>query len=471
MGKRPEDIKKQKEKELEKKRKALEKSRAEAKKNDPAYMEKIKQEKAEAKRIKREAACGRIGVVTEKIISNKLFLPVTAALCFAVICGICYMNGDRIFSSDFSIQALFHCLYVGDFSIGVSSRLLIGSFLSLFSDTITADLIDAFARVFLYISFILQSVFTAFVIRKGIAQKNSFMLLLSAVFMVCPVTVCAYTLYFGVLDLYNYIIFIIAMIILVKGKSSLQFLIPVLSVIGLLIHYSYFFAFFPALFVIGLYRIVNSEGKQLKKEAAALGINSTVSVGGFFYLTLFAKNFLMMNSGEMLEYVHSKVNDSVRIFDDYLMYYIYDIFKGTQMSDTSSSLSALININNELRKPNASVQYLMFISLLLILFWVICAVLTKREKGKGKLPFIAACVMPLALVPELILSSDTWRWIASTVFCLFYVLFAFYIMKVPSLEKLFSDMKKMRLSGKIAITVILAIYIVLCFVFEHRIYT
>lgn len=470
MGKKPEDIKKQKEKELNKKRKTLEKRRLEAKKNDPAFTEKMKQKKAEDKRIKSEALKEKIGTVTKNIASNKLFLPVAAVLCFAVMCGICYMNDDRIFSSDFTMQGIFHCLYVGDLSIGLSSRLLIGSILSLFTDTVTVESINSFAKVFLYISFILQSVFTAFVIRKGFAERNSFMLLLCAIFIVCPVTVCAYTLFFGVLDLYNYIIFIIAMIILVKGKSSLQFLIPVLSVIGLLIHYSYFFAFFPPLFVMGLYRTVNSEGKQFKKETAALGINSAVSVGGFFYLTIFAKNFLIMNANEMLEYVHSKTDSSVLIFDDYLMYYIYDIFKGTQMTNTSTSLSALININNELRKTNASAKYLLFISLLLVIFWIICALLVKTEKGKNKLPFIAACVMPLALIPELILSSDTWRWIASTVFCLFFVLFAFYLIKAPALTELFSKMKKTKPAVRIAISVILLAYFGYCFIFEHVLY-
>ncbi len=470
MEKRPEDIKKQKEKELEKKKKALEKRRSEVKKNDPAFTEKIQQKKAEEKRIKSEAVKEKIGTVTKSIASGKLFLPVTAVLCFAVMCGICYMNNNRIFSSDFTMSGLFHCLYVGDLSIGLSSRLLIGSILSLFTDTITAEAINSFARIFLYISFILQSGFTAFVIRKALAEKNSLMLLLSAIFIVCPVTVCAYTLFFGVLDLYNYVIFIIAMIILVKGKSSLQFLVPLLSIIGLLIHYSYFFAFFPALFVLGLYRTVNSEGKQLKKEAAALSINSAVSVGGFFYLTIFAKNFLIMNANEMLEYVHSKADSSVLIYDDYLMYYLYDIFKGTQMTDTSSSLSALININNELRKTDGSVRYLLFISLLLIIFWIISALLVKTEKGKGRLPFIAACVMPLALVPELVLSSDTWRWIASTVFCLFFVLFAFYLIKAPALTELFERMKKMKPAVRITITVILLAYFGYCFIFEHVLY-
>ncbi len=401
--------------------------------------------------------------------SSRLSIPVFAVLCFGVICAISYMHGYKIFSSSFSVSGLFHCLYVGDFSIGLSSRLLIGSLISLFTDTVTKQSIDITARIFLYISFILQSVFTALVVRRGIAEKNIFMLLLSVIFIVCPVTVCAYTLFFGVLDLFNYVIFIISVIVIVKGKSSVQFLVPVLSVIGLLIHYSYFLAFFPAVFVLSLYRTVNSEGAKIKTEAFSLGINSAVSVGGFFYLTLLAKNFLVMAPEQMLEYVHSKTDSTVMIYDNYLLYYLYDIFIGEQMPDAVTSLSALINKNNELRSIGNTIQYLLFIALILVIFWFVSAILVKKEKGKGRLPFIAACVMPLALVPELILSSDSWRWIASTSFCMFFVLFSFWIMKVPALTELLENIKK-KIPLKASLIAVLCIYIVACFIFEHRLF-
>lgn len=412
---------------------------------------------------------------TDKLIAGAVgslwFVPVTAVLCFAAICGICYMQEEMIFADDFKMQGIFHCLYVGDFSIGISSRLLIGSLLSLFTETLSADVIDGFAKVFLYLSFILQAFFAAVVIRKALREKNNYMLIIAAVFVVCPVTVCAYTMFFGVLDLYNYVLFIAAMIILIKGKSNLQLLIPLISAAGLLIHYSYFFAFFPALFVMGLYRAVSCEKKQLGKEAAALGLNTAVSVGGFFFLTLIAKNFMVMTPEQMLEHVHSKADKTVMIYDDYLMYYIYDIFKGTQMTDSASSLSALININGELRKPVATLQYLLFISLIALIFWTVMIILAKKEKDvKKKLPYIAACVMPFALVPELILSSDTWRWIASTTYCLFYVLFALYLMNPPVLSELSEKMKKMKPAGKTVISVILLAYFAYCFIFEHVIY-
>lgn len=470
VGKKPEDIKKQKEKELEKKRKALEKKRAEKYKDDPQFAERIKKEAMERKLTEKELRKSSFSAFGEKIVSSVMFVPVTALIAFAVICLLCYLNGYRIFSSDMSVTGLFHCLYVGDFSIGISSRLLIGSILSLFTDTITAESIDIFARVFLLLSFILQSALTAFVLKKGLKEKNIFIVILSCIFIVNPMTVFAYTLFFGVLDLYNYVVFIIAVMILMKGKSYFQFAIPLLSVAGLLIHYSYFLAFFPSVFVFGLYRAVNSEGKELKREATVLTVNSAVSVGGFLYLTILAKKFLFMNAEEMIEYVVSKTDTTVFVYEDYLNYYLFDIFKGTQMEDTASSLSALININRELTDTGVLIRYLLFIAPVLIIFWTVFAVGAKREKGKGKLPFIAACAMPLALVPELILSSDTWRWVSGTVICMFFVLFGFYLMKAPSVTGIFEDIKQMKRPVKISVSVILLIYFVSCFVFEYKQY-
>lgn len=463
MGKKKIDIKAQKEKELEKKRKALEKRRLEAKKQDPAFVNQLKNEKKQ----KRSEA---LSSAAEKIASKKYFFPVTALICFAVMCAICYIHGFRIFSKDFQVTFIFHCLYAGDLSIGFSSRLLIGSILSLFNDVITREAIDVFAKIALYLSLALQAVLSAAVIKKGIRDKNFLILLFAAVFVINPVTVCSYTYYFGTLDLYNYIVFLVAVFILIRGKSGIQLLVPLLGAAGLLVHYSFFFAFFPALFVLALYRTVNAQKGELKKEGVALGINSVLSVGLFFYLSLFAKNFLFMSSGEMLSYVKSKVDENVYIFEDYLNYYLFDIMRGEQMTSTGNSLSELIKINMELTRLSVYIKYMAFISVLLIAFWVIWAVLIKREKGKNKLPFIAAAVMPFALVPELILSSDVWRWVASTVLCQFVTLFAFYVMKAPSVVTLFDDIKKVKTPVKIAVILMAVAYIAGGFFFEHSLY-
>lgn len=457
MEKRQDDAKRGKKKESENKKK-------DTKKTDPVKKKNIAS-------VSDESEVKKLYFFLEKITGNMFFVPVMTLLCFAIMCATCYLNDYRIFDSDFSVNGLFHCLYVGDFSIGLTSRVLIGSILSLFTDNITRQAINIFAKVFLYISFLIQSVITSFVIRKGFSEKNIFMLLLSLIFILSPVTICTYTYYFGVLDLYNYVVFLIALAVLIKGKGSLQFSVCAFSVLGLLIHYSFFLAFFPALFVIGLLRTVNSSGKELKKEAVALGLNSVLSVGGFFYLSVLAKNHLRMNADEMIEYVYSKVNSkNVFIYDDYLKYYIFDIFKGEQMPDTGSSLSELIKINVTLAKPGIHLKYLLYLSVVLIIFWWICGALVRREKGKGKLPFIAACIMPLQIIPELILSSDVGRWIASTMLCMFMVLFAFYLMEVPSFKEFFADVKKKKLPIKLSVVAVLIVYLCVGFFFDRILY-
>ncbi len=464
MAKKPEDIKKQKEKELAKKRKALEKRRAEARKNEPGFSESLREQKYRQRDMK-------LSVYTERLAENKLTVPILAVICFGIMCLICYLGEYRIFSPDFKVTGIFHCLYLGDYSIGLSSRLFVGSIITMFTDVITADTINAFAKTALYISLVLQSLLAAAVIKYGIKNKSIFVLLISLVFIVNPVSVCTYTFYFGTLDLYNYIIFLVCTAILIKGKSSYQFAVPVLGIVGLLIHYSFFFAFFPALFVLGTYRTVNADSGNVKKEAAALGINSVASVGMFFWLSVFAKRFIRMSSEEMLAYVKSKIDpESVYVFDDYLNYYILDIYKNEKMPDTATSLAELIKINTELTAPGVYIKYLLFISVPLIMFWGIWAMLIKAEKGKGKLPFIAAAVMPFALVPELILSSDVWRWVGSTMLCQFVVLFAFCLMKVPSVAELFEKARKMKLPVKLVCIFILTAYIIGGFFFEHSLY-
>lgn len=429
--------------------------------------EKREQERLIEKELKKE----KLSAVFEKALSSKLILLPIAVLCFGIMCAVCYINGYRIFHPEFHVNGLFHCLYVGDFSIGLSSRLLIGSIMSLLTDKITADAIDSFSLIFLIISFILQSLITAAVIRKGIIKKDAFMLILSVIFVMNPLTVCMYTAFSGILDLYNYVVFLVAAMILIKGRSGVQLVIPVLSVAGLLIHYSFFMAFFPALFVIGLYRTVKSSGKQLKTEAAALTLNSVLSVGGFFYLTLFAKDHLRMTADEMIAYVRTKTDSAdVFIYDDYLKYYLYDIFKGEQMYGAKQSLTELIKINLTLSKPGEHLKFLLFISVLLIIFFGFIIAVLKKEKGKGRLPFIAALIMPLALIPELILSSDVGRWIAGTAYSVILVIFAFYLMNVPSAEAVCEDIKNLKKPLKLTGLAAAVIYIAAGLFFLKTVY-
>ncbi len=419
---------------------------------------------------KAELFRGKLTASLEKSAEFPLFVPLAALLCFAVMCGLLYLNGYKIFSSSFRVTGLFHCLYVGDFSVGLGSRLLIGSILSLFCDTVTSAAIDTFAKVSLIFVLICQAVLSGVIIRRSFAEKNIFMLLLAAIFTVCPLTVFAFPYFYGVLDLYNFAVFISSAAVLIKGKGSAGFIAAVMTVVGLLIHYSYFLAFFPALFVLALHRVVNVRGTALKREAAGLGVHSVLATGGFLYLSVIAKNHLVMTADEMIEYVHSKVDATVFIYDDYLKYYLYDIFRGTQMNDTGSSLSALVNINRELVNEEACISYLLFFAPVLLIFWGIFGYLAVKEKSVSRLPFIAACIMPLALVPELILSSDSWRWISSAALSVFFVLFGFIAMRVPSLMKLFDDMKKTKPVVKIGAAVILSAYFVWCLFYEHVYY-
>lgn len=454
------NIKNQKEKELEKNSKAPEKRRQEKMKSGSSY----KAENKEKEKNEKPAVKDGAGDFAARAVSFPLFVPLMTIAGFMLCSAVCYICGYSIFSPSFGVDGLFHCLYIGDFSIGLSSRLLVGSVLSLFSDTVTADMIDIFAKVFLYLSFVLQSLLSACIIKKGLRDKNIFLILLAVLFVMNPVSVCTYARYFGVLDLFFYVVFLFAVIIQIKGRSTLQFFVAALSIAGLLIHYAYFLAFFPSLFVLGLYRTVNAEKKDSLKEAAALGVHSVLSTGMFFYLTVFAKNCLIMTSEEMLAYVNSKADKSLFIYGDYLNYYLYDIFRGEQIYDTGSSLSALVNINMELVKPDVCIKYLLLTAPLFVLYYAVCVLLIKGAKGKKRLPFIAMAAMPLALVPELILSSDSLRWITSTVLCLFTVMFALILMKAPEAEELTEKFTKLKKPLRLSAYVLTAVYMLLCLI-------
>lgn len=456
MGKKPEDIKKQKEKELAKKRKALEKRRREANKNDPQYVKKLQGEK-------QNKFDKNLSFLTEKIVSNKFCLPVLTVICFFIMSAVCYIKGYKIFASDFDVIMPFQCLYAGDFSIGFCSRLFIGSVLSLFTDFVTTETINIFARTAFYLSFVLQSFIAAAVIKKGIGNRNWLILLFAAVFLVDPVTVCQYAFYHGLLDLYNYIVFLVCVLILTRKSSYLQFAVPILSFIGLAIHYQYFMAFFPAVFVLGLYRTVNCEKTALGKEAAAFGINTVISCAFFFYFVVLAEKTLTMTSDEMLNYVSSKTD--AFIFEDYLVYYLYGSHKGIEYSTLGDFLGYLVQYTFKLTRPSVYIKYLSFTAPLFISFWSIWGVLIKREKGLCKLPFIFASIMPFALVIELLISSDVWRWVSAAVVSQFTVLFALYIMKAPCVNTLLNNIKNMKKSVKITVLFLFAAYMAFCFAF------
>ena len=118
----------------------------------------------------------------------------------------------------------------------------------------------------------------------------------------------------------------------------------------------------------------------------------------------------------------------------------------------------------ELVKPDVCIKYLLLTAPLFILYYAVCVLLIKGAKGKKRLPFIAMAAMPLALVPELILSSDSLRWITSTVLCLFTVMFALILMKAPEAEELTEKFTKLKKPLRLSAYVLTAAYMLLCLI-------
>ena len=415
----------------------------------------------------------KIPALFSSFASKKYSLPLFFLFSFLCLFLFAKIGGYDVFdiTGDKNEAATF--LYLLDFRVGFTTRLLIGAVLGLFTDRITPTLIFQVSGYSILVSFLLHALLGGMVLRKSIAKREYLVSLFTLVFLLHSLTSLQNIRIKGCLDTYIYILFLLWLFFFDRYASV--FSAPVLCVICMLIHYSYLFSFMPPVLALVFYGIFFSEkrGKRICC-GVSFAVGAAAVIGLFLYFVLFANDHLKMTRDELYPYLESKyaltameeihmrrIWNGELFFHDYIDIYLFNIDMDTGMlGNSDSALGFLRNGVGSYLSPSLYLKYAAVFFPLFTAFaalWIACM---KKMGGAKKLPYIVFVGMPVTLLPACYMSTDVWRWVSASIISQLCVLFALYRVGDKALLAVIHSEKMQKTPVKIVLCVLFAAYIV-----------
>ena len=404
--------------------------------------------------------------------SKKGSLPLFFVFAFFCLFVSAEIGGFNVFDIMGDRNEACTLLYLWDYKAGFTTRLLVGAVVGLFTDAITPTLIFRIAGISVFVSYVLHALLGGMVLRKSLIKKEYLLTLFTLVFLLHSLTSLQNIRIKGCLDTYIYILFLLWLYFFDKYASV--YTVPVLCVVGMLIHYSYIFTFMPAVLALVFYGIFFSEQRK-KRIACSVSFvtGCAVTLSSFFYFVYFANDRLKMTSDELYDYMASRyVLTPIeeihvrRLFDGNLFFRVYmDCYlfnKDRQLNPLSGVQEELELIRREVINYVGTSVYLKYAAVFIPLFiafailWIACM---KKAKGAKKLPFLVFIAMPVTLIPSNLMSSDVWRWTSAAIICQLCVLVALYRIGDEALLGVINSEKLKKTPVKITLCLLTAAYI------------
>lgn len=334
---------------------------------------------------------------------------------FLILCVQACINTD-IFSG---MDTGFYGYYLADFSMGKTSRLLIGSFVNLLTDKPTVGWINGFAAVVLILVYIFTAILIGRVIKSTDKKLRPCIIIFSLFAVSGAFGVYTFSKFFGLLDIYMYLFTVLA-VVAVQNRMF-KWLIPLFCIGGVLINYVYTIAYFPLIAAVLLYLIFTREKKA--GNIILFIVMCTVTVALMFYCAFVGKETATFTFDEFHKIMEQKLGqeltyDQIHYFD----YYLYGSHEneerlGVDMSGMTpvEFISALLWYLREEGYNFSGIKAVAIGSFPVIaVFWAIWLRCIKFAQTKPE-KFVYLCFM---LVPAFaavccILSTDMTRWAAS----------------------------------------------------------
>ena len=338
--------------------------------------------------------------------------------------------------------------YLCDYSVGVCSLLFVGAVIALFTDYVPLSLINQIVNCSVILTMVGQAVLAGLLLRTGLKNRSVPAALLGLLFMTNPLMMLDKLYLTGMLDIYLVLLLLLWLAFL--KTPLLPLITPVFCVAGMAIHYQFLLSHLPPMLALLFFYALFSDDKRKRAiNASALVTGSVASGASLVYFAFFAKKHLKMTPDEFFLHTavrfgfispHQKVDLSktlIPIYRDYLDYHLFGIDHGENYSvDGRTFISHLMQFTGErINVPMLRKDILMFIPvfLLVAIIWIRCA---KREKGVRKLPYLCFVAQALVLLPELVISTDAWRWFSAAMIAQFVVFSILYLDQKTSLHQL-----------------------------------
>lgn len=364
------------------------------------------------------------------------------------------------------IHHMFVPYYLYDFTMGINSRVLIGSLVRLLNSQPTVEWITGFATVFLVFGMLLTAIVLGRVVKKSKSENRLTVFVFILFFVSGSYTISLFSRFFGMLDIHMYILTIISVVF--AGNKHLRWLVPVLCVAGVFVNYVFIMSYFPFVLLALLYYADKSERKTPDIAVIVITVISVLALT--LYCVFLAKDHMFMTSEEALKIMEGKIGYGfTEEENEYALLYLFGLHPetnrlyGIKIEETTplQFLYYFIKFIYENRIGSTGMFSLTLIVIpvaaVFCAVWIMCIKNTEKKGTK----FVYLCVMlSLLFIPICcLLSTDYIRWVGSAFMCQFAMCFLMFYVRDEAFEKTVGKLRKLFSRNKIIAVVIYMLYL------------
>ncbi len=364
------------------------------------------------------------------------------------------------------IHHMFVLHYLPDFSMGINSRVLVGSVVKLLNPNPTEEWLTNFAIVFLILGMILTSIVLGKVVKKSTSENKLSVWVFILFFVSGAYTISLFSRFFGMLDIHMYILAILAVVF--AGNKYLRWLVPVLCVAGVFVNYVFTISYFIIVLLAMLYYADKNEKKACDIAVFVITVISVVALTAYFVFE--AHNHMFMTYEDALMLVEGKIGHSfTEEQKEYLLIYLFRVHPesaklyGVEIKDASPMQFIYIFIKFILENRTGSggrfSLALVTIPVILVfsIIWIMCI---KNTEKKGK-KFVYLCaILSFLFIPLCcLLSTDYIRWIGAVVMCQYAMCFLMFYVRDEAFDKTVGKLRAIFSENKIILIIIYLVYL------------
>ncbi len=379
----------------------------------------------------------------------------------AVLCIQALINIDM----SYGMAHGFLVYYLADFSMGKTSRLIIGSIVNLLTDNPTLEWINCFAAILLLLIFILTAVLVGKVIKSTDPELQVCVFVISLFFVTGEFSVSTFSKFFGICDVYMYLATVISLVIV--QKKMFRWFIPLLCIGGVLINYVYPISYFLPVGLVLLYLVCTQEKKAGNIIILTVSVISVIVL--MLYCVFIGNKTATVTFDEMWQIMEQK--SDMELEYSAIRYYDYYLFGNNDEGE------ALMNIEiNEANPFEFIYKYLMYmvkhewniriITMLivatlpmLVLFsmvWIKC--IKKSEKKSRKFAYACFMLSNIGMFLCYVTSTDITRWAAAGIINQFLLSLFMFAVKDEPFMSVMSEAKTFLKGKGVFVAIIYIIY-------------
>lgn len=356
--------------------------------------------------------------------------------------------------------------YLSDYSMGINSRLLVGSIVSLFNDSPSIEWISGFSIVVLVLTLLAVSILTGKVVRNTQDELKPQLYVLIAFMITGSFTFSFFSKFLGLLDIHTFIIALIAVVCAYSKKT--RWLVPLLCVLGVLAHNIFAISYFPMVFLVLFYFLVKENNKAY--SAAMLVISFVITAVLTVYFTVYAGDHMNITFDEFREIINEK--STVEISDTFYYGIGFHLFNvvgadvngfaaGTPievslLETLKGVIGNVINLTSVQSISTAMIVYVLFLTAFWTI-WIKC--LRNAETKASKFVYICFMLVPLAELVAFVVTPDFVRWIQAAVLTQFCFILTMFITKDRAFEETMQQLREYFSNKKLVLAIIYLIYL------------